>query len=58
MIMAAKLLIPKKTMSGMQTKRNKKRILFSFHERFLNFSENIGISATNNHDVSKTKISK
>ena len=43
-MMAAKLLIPRNIRRGMQIIRNIKLILLSFHDRFLNFSENIGIS--------------
>ena len=45
-ITAAKPLTFKKTRSGMQTIRKMKLILLSFHERFLNFNENMGISDT------------
>ena len=41
-ITAAKPLTFKKTRSGMQTIRKMKLILLSFHERFLNFNENMG----------------
>ena len=40
--MAAKLLIPRSRRRGMQIIRNIKLILLSFHDRFLNFKENIG----------------
>ena len=46
-MMAAKLAISRNTRKGMQIIRNIKLILLSFHERFLNFRENIGISDTN-----------
>ena len=49
--MAAKLLIPRSRRRGMQIIRNIKLILLSFHDRFLNFKENIGISDTNNKEV-------
>ena len=45
-MMAAKLAISRNTRKGMQIIRNIKLILLSFHERFLNFRENIGISDT------------
>ena len=52
-MIAAKLLIPKK--QGMDTyNQEMKLILFVFHERFLNFSENIGISDTSNHENRQT----
>lgn len=47
-MMAAKPVIPKNARKGMQTIRNMKLILLSFHERFLNFRENISISDTSN----------
>lgn len=54
--MAAKLLIPRNTRKGMHTIKNVKLILLSFHDRFLNFKENMGISATNNHENRQTTI--
>ena len=48
-ITAENPLIPKNSNSGMQTIRNMKLILLSFQERFLNFRENMGISATKKH---------
>ena len=53
-MIAAKLLIPKKTRNGIHTIKKMKLILFVFHERFLNFSENIGISDTSNHENRQT----
>lgn len=46
-MMAAKPLMPKKSSNGTQTSKKIKLTLLSFHDRFLNFNENIGISATN-----------
>ena len=57
-MIAAKLHIPKKTRNGMQTIRKMKLILLLFHDKFLNFKENIGISDTNNPEKIQTKISK
>ena len=48
-------LMPKNTSNGMQTMMKIQLIWLSFHVRFLNFSENIGISATNKYDISMTK---
>ena len=56
--MAAKLLIPRNTRKGMHTIKNVKLILLSFHDRFLNFKENMGISATNNHENRQTTIKR
>ena len=53
-MIAAKLLIPKKTRNGIHTIRKMKLILFVLHERFLNFNENIGISDTINHENRQT----
>ena len=53
-MIAAKLLIFKKRIRGMHTSRKMKLILLSFHVRFLNLSENIGMSETNNHDEMHT----
>ena len=55
-MMAAKLAISRNTRKGMQIIRNIKLILLSFHERFLNFRENIGISDTNSHENRHTNI--
>ncbi len=57
-MMAAKLTDSRNTRRGMQIIRNIKLILLSFHERFLNFSENIGISDTNSHENRQTKYKK
>ena len=56
--MAAKQLAPKKIINGIHTARNINLTLLSRHERFLNFNENIGISATINHEVKRTKTNK
>lgn len=56
--MAAKLLIPRNTRKGMHTIKNVKLVLLSFHDRFLNFKENMGISATNNHENRQTSIKR
>ena len=53
-MIAAKLLIPKKMRNGIHTIKKMKLILLVLHERFLNFSENIGISDTSNHVTSQT----
>ena len=55
-MIAAKLLIPKKTRNGIHTIKKMKLILFVFHERFLNFSENIGISDTSSPENRQTSI--
>ena len=55
-MMAAKLLIPRNIRRGMQIIRNIKLILLSFHDRFLNFSENIGISDTSSPENKQTSI--
>ena len=55
-MIAAKLLIPKKMRNGIHTIKKMKLILFVLHERFLNFSENIGISDTNSKEVINAKI--
>lgn len=57
-ITAAKPLTFKKTRSGMQTIRKMKLILLSFHERFLNFNENMGISDTSSHENRQTYINR
>ena len=57
-MMAAKLAISRNTRKGMQIIRNIKLILLSFHERFLNFRENIGISDTNSHENRHTNIKR
>ncbi len=57
-MIAAKPQFPKKIRNGMHIIRNMKLILLSFHERFLNFSENIGISDTNSHENSITNIKR
>ena len=57
-MIAAKLLIPKKMRKGMHTIKNVKLVLLSFHDRFLNFKENMGISATNNHENRQTSIKR
>jgi len=53
-MIAAKLLILKKMRNGIHTIRKMKLILLVLHERFLNFSENIGISDTSNHENRQT----
>lgn len=55
-MMAAKLLIPRNIRRGMQIIRNIKLILLSFHDRFLNFSENIGISDTSSPENNPEKV--
>ena len=55
-MIAAKLLIPKKMRNGIHTIKKMKLILLVLHERFLNFSENIGISDTNSKEVINAKI--
>ena len=57
-MIAAKLLIPRNIRRGMQIIRNIKLMLLSFHERFLNFRENIGISDTNSHENRHTNIKR
>ena len=52
-ITAEKPLIPKKTSNRAAIIRNIKLILLSFHDRFLNLSENIGISAIINQENSR-----
>lgn len=49
-MMAAKLLMPSINISGMQIIRKMNLIWLLAHERFLNLSENIGISATSIQD--------
>ena len=56
-MMTAKLQTPKKSI-GMQTNRNVKLILLSLHDRFLNFSENIGSSDTSSHEKRQTNSSR
>lgn len=43
------------TSKGIQVSKKMKTILLSFHERFLNFKENIGISETNNQENKHAK---
>ena len=57
-ITAAKPLTFKKIRSGMQTIRKMKLTLLSFHERFLNFNENIGISDTSSHENRQTNTNR
>ena len=57
-IIAAKLQIPKKMRNGMQTSRKMKLVLLSFHDRFLNLSENIGISDTSSHEKRQTSSNR
>ena len=57
-ISSAKPLTFKKTRSGMQTIRKMKLILLSFHERLLNFNENIGVSDTSNHENKQTNAKR
>lgn len=54
MMMAARQAFPNRMMSGNDTDKKMYCILLDCQERFLNLSENIGISATNSHDVSNT----
>lgn len=49
-MIAAKPPILKKARRGMQTSKNVKVTLLSFQEKFLNLSENIGISETNKYE--------
>lgn len=49
-IMAEKLQIPMKRRRGIQIIRKMKQVLLSFHDRFLNFKENIGISETRSQE--------
>lgn len=53
-MMAAKPLIPKKISMGMQTIRKRKLTLLSLQDKFLNLSENMGISDTNSPEKSIT----
>ena len=55
-MIAAKLLIPKKTRNGIHTIKKMKLILLSFYDRFLNFKENIGISDTSSPENRQTSI--
>ena len=57
-IIAEKLQIPKKMRNGMQTSRKMKLVLLSFHDRFLNLSENIGISDTSSHEKRQTSSNR
>ena len=57
-MMAAKLLIPNKIRKGMQMIRKIKLTLLSFHDRFLNFRENMGISDTNSHENRHTSMKR
>ena len=43
---------------GLQINRNMYLTLLSFQDKFLNFNENIGISAISNHDVRQTNRNK
>ena len=49
-IMVEKLQIPMKRRRGIQIIRKMKQVLLSFHDRFLNFKENIGISETRSQE--------
>lgn len=53
-MIAAKLLIPKNTSKGMHTIKKMKLVLFSFHDKFLNFNENMGISETKSQEKKQT----
>ena len=53
-MIAAKLLIPKKTRNGIHTIKKMKLTLLSFQDKFLNLRENIGISDISNHEKSIT----
>jgi hypothetical protein len=57
-MIAEKLQIPKKMRNGMQTSRKMKLVLLSFHDRFLNLSENIGISDTSSHEKRQTSSNR
>lgn len=57
-MMAAKLLIPRKTRKGIQIIKKIKLTLLSPHVRFLNFNENIGISDTSSHENRQTNIKR
>ena len=57
-IIIAKLQIPVKIRAGRHTIKKMKLILLSFHERFLNFKENIGISDTSNHEKTQINTNK
>ena len=54
MIIAAKQPSFNNMISGSDTNKNMYCTLLDCQERFLNLRENMGISATNNHDVSNT----
>ncbi len=57
-MIAANPLMPRKINNGAQTIRKMKLILLSFHDKFLNFSENMGISAMSNHEKRQTAINR
>ena len=42
----------------MLTNKNMQLVWLDFHDKSLNFKENIGISAINNHDMRSTKSNK
>ena len=56
--MAEKLQTPIKRRRGMQTIRKTKLTLLSFHDKFLNFKENIGISETSSQENRPTSNNK
>lgn len=57
-IIAAKPLTFKNTRSGTQTIKKIKLTLLSFHERLLNFNENMGISDTSNQENRQTSTNR
>ena len=57
-MMAANPLIWKIAKRGIHTNRNVKLTLLSFQERFLNFSENMGISEINSQENKQTKATR
>lgn len=50
--------MPNRNTMGIQINRNMYLTLLSFQDKFLNFNENIGISAISNHDVRQTNRNK
>ena len=54
-MIAANPAIPKNKTKGTQPNKKTNCTLLSRQERFLNLRENIGISATNSHEVKPTK---
>ena len=57
-ITAAKPLTFKKQEVGCRQSGKMKLILLSFHERFLNFNENMGVSDTSSHENRQTNINR